>query len=80
MLARIKNTSGSTSPLIVYTRPVPYLPATLDTTQATLTTRTSENMDGTSGPISTIPKLRLGLGRLHHHAFSRHARSHERFA
>ena len=54
VLARIKNTSGGTSPLIVYTRPVPYLPATLDTTQATLTTRPWENMDGKSGPISTI--------------------------
>jgi hypothetical protein len=54
VLARIKNTSGNTSPLTVYTRPVPYLPATLDTTQGMLTTRAWEKMDGTSGPISTI--------------------------
>ena len=55
VLARIVNTSGSTAPLIVYSRPVPYLPATLDTKQATLTTRASETIDGVSGPISTIP-------------------------
>jgi len=54
VLARFKNTSGSTSPLIVYSRPMPYLPATLDTKQATLTTRAWENMDGTRGPISTV--------------------------
>jgi hypothetical protein len=54
VLARIKNTSGSTSPLIVYTRPVPYLPATLDTTQAKLTTRSWENIDSKSGPTSTV--------------------------
>jgi len=55
VLVRIKNTSGSTSPLFVYSRPVPYLPATLDTRQATLTTRASENIDGAGGPLSTIP-------------------------
>ena len=55
VLVRIKNTSGSTSPLNVYSRAFPYTPATLDTKQATLTTRASENIDGVSSPISTIP-------------------------
>jgi hypothetical protein len=55
VLGRIKNTSGNTAPLMVYARPIPYLPVTLDTTQATLTSRTSERIDGTSGPISKIP-------------------------
>jgi len=54
MLGRIKNMSGSTASMIVYTRSVPYLPDTLDTKQATLTTRAWEAMDGTSGPISTV--------------------------
>ena len=40
---------------MVYTRPIPYLPVTLDTKQATLTSRTSESIDGTSSPISKIP-------------------------
>jgi len=53
-LVRIKNTSGSTAPLFVYSRPFPYRPATLDTKEASLTTRTSESIDGTSGPISII--------------------------
>jgi hypothetical protein len=55
VLIRIVNTSGSTAPLYVYTRPVPYLPASLDTKQAILTMRTSETIDGISGPISTVP-------------------------
>ncbi len=55
VLARIANASGSTAPLIVYSRPIPYLPATLDTKQASLTTRASETIDGVSGPVSTIP-------------------------
>jgi alpha/beta hydrolase family protein len=54
VLVRIKNTSGSTAPLYVYSRPVPYLPATLDTKQATLTTRASETIGGATGPISTV--------------------------
>jgi len=55
VLVRIVNTSGSTAPLYVYTRPVPYLPASLDTKQAILTTRTSETIDGVGGTISTVP-------------------------
>ncbi len=55
VLGRIKNTGGNTAPLIVYTRPIPYLPATLDTKKATLTSRTSEGIDGKSGPIKKVP-------------------------
>jgi hypothetical protein len=55
VLARIVDTSGSTAPLYVYTRPVPYMPASLDTRQATLTTRTFETIEGASSPISAVP-------------------------
>ena len=55
VIARIMNTSGNTSALMVYSRPMPYLPASLDTSKATLTTRSSESIDGTGGPASTIP-------------------------
>jgi hypothetical protein len=55
VLARIKNTRGSTAKLIVYSRPIPYLPASLDTRQAILTSRTSESTDGSSSPQITIP-------------------------
>ncbi|MBZ5660419.1 MAG: hypothetical protein LAO08_08440 [Acidobacteriia bacterium] len=55
VLGRIKNFSGNTAPLMVYTRPIPYLPVTLDTKMASLTSRTSEGIDGTSGPITKIP-------------------------
>jgi hypothetical protein len=55
ILARIKNTTGSTAPLMVFSRPFPYVPLTLDNKQASLTTRASETVDGVSGPISTVP-------------------------
>jgi hypothetical protein len=54
VLGRIKNTSGSTSPLIVYQRAIPYMPFSMDTTKATLTSRTSETIDGTGTGITTI--------------------------
>ena len=53
VLGRIINRSGVASqPLNVMGNPIPYLPATLDTTQATLTTHTHETYTGvvTSGP------------------------------
>jgi hypothetical protein len=55
VLARIKNTNGTTAPLIVYYRPIVYSPLTLDTTHASLTSRKSETIDGTSESISAIP-------------------------
>ena len=47
VLARIVNRAGPASqPLLVQTNPVPYKPASLDTTQATLVSRARENMNG----------------------------------
>jgi hypothetical protein len=53
VFARIVNQSGTDSkPLMVQSNPMPYLPATLDTTQATLKTHAKESVDGvvTEGP------------------------------
>ena len=57
VIGRIQNVSGvSSQPIIVYTQPMPYRPLTLDTTQATLTTRASETIDGSViGAQTTIP-------------------------
>ena len=47
VFARIINRSGpGAQPLIVQTNPLPYLPATLDTTQAKLVSRDHETLDG----------------------------------
>ncbi len=54
VLGRIKNASGNTSPLLVYQRAIPYVPFSLDTTKAALTSRTSENVDGTAAGITPI--------------------------
>ncbi len=55
LLARIFNASGPGSqPLIVYSNPVPYRPATLDTRLATLTTHASESPEGKIGKVTTI--------------------------
>ncbi|WGT62832.1 alpha/beta hydrolase domain-containing protein [Variovorax paradoxus] len=53
VFARIVNQGGASSkPLMVQANPVPYLPATLDTTKATLKTHLRETVDGvvTEGP------------------------------
>ena len=56
VLARIVNRSGVASQgLLIGGNPVPYLPATLDTTQATLTTHTHETSDGVVTVGSVIP-------------------------
>ena len=56
VLARIVNRSGPNSqPLNVMGNPVPYLPATLDTSQATLVTHTHENINGGIATGTTIP-------------------------
>jgi Alpha/beta hydrolase domain len=53
---RIVNRSGPNSqPLNVMGNPIPYLPASLDTTQATLTTRFHETLPGVISKGSTIP-------------------------
>jgi hypothetical protein len=47
VLGRIVNRSGpGAQPLIVQTNPLPYLPASLDTSKATLVTRDHESMEG----------------------------------
>lgn len=56
VLARVFNQSGADSkPLTVLLNPTPYLPATLDTNQATLTTHLAETANGivTPGPVVT---------------------------
>jgi alpha/beta hydrolase family protein len=56
VLGRIVNASGPDSrPMIVNANPVPYKPAMLDTTKATLTTHASETIDGKISGERTIP-------------------------
>ena len=55
MLGRIVNRSGPDSqPLNVMNNPIPYLPASLDTSQATLVTHTRETVNGVVTVGSTI--------------------------
>ena len=56
VFGRIVNQSGlDGQPLIVQTNPVPYLPASLDTTKATLVSRDHETMEGVVTGESIIP-------------------------
>jgi hypothetical protein len=56
VLGRIMNVSGLDSrPMIVHSSPVPYQPASLDTTKATLTTHASETIEGVVGRKTTVP-------------------------
>jgi hypothetical protein len=56
VLGRIVNRSGADSqPLNVMGNPVPYLPASLDTSRATLVTHTHETLDGKISVGTTIP-------------------------
>ena len=56
ILGRIVNRSGPGSePLNVMGNPIPYLPATLDTTQASLVTHTHETINGVVSVGATIP-------------------------
>ena len=56
VFARIINRSGpAAQPLIVQTNPVPYLPATLDTSKAKLVARDHESMEGVVTGETTIP-------------------------
>jgi hypothetical protein len=55
VLARIMNASGTDSrPMMVHSNPLPYRPASLDTTAATLTTHASETIDGIIGTTAEI--------------------------
>lgn len=51
----VLNTSGSTAQLVIYTNPVPYRPATLDTTQAKLWSVTHQTIDGQETGRVDIP-------------------------
>ncbi len=56
VFGRIVNRSGPDSQrLVVQTNPVPYLPASLDTTKARLVTRTGELQDGTALGEQVVP-------------------------
>jgi hypothetical protein len=56
VFGRIVNRSGlGAQPLVVQTNPVPYLPASLDTTKATLVSRDHETMEGVVTGEVTIP-------------------------
>ena len=56
VIGRIVNARGPDSqPLFVLGRPLPYKPASLDTTKATLTTHASESIEGVIGDPKTIP-------------------------
>jgi hypothetical protein len=55
VLARIMNASGADSqPMMVHSNPLPYRPASLDTTVASLTTHASETIDGVVGATAEI--------------------------
>jgi Alpha/beta hydrolase domain len=55
VMVRMTNASGKNShPMIVYTNPMPYKPATLDTKEASLTTHASETIDGVIGATAEI--------------------------
>jgi hypothetical protein len=56
VMGRILNASGVNSqPIIVHSNPVPYEPATLGTTQATLVTRVHETIEGVVTGETTVP-------------------------
>lgn len=56
VFGRIINRSGLASqPLIVQSNPLPYQPASLDTSQATLVTRTGETMEGVAIGEVVVP-------------------------
>lgn len=56
VMGRILNATGVDSrPIIVHSNPLPYRPATLDTTQATLTIIESETIDGVVGSSKVVP-------------------------
>lgn len=56
VLGRILNASGVNSrPIIVHSNPLPYRPATLDTSQATLVVREHETIEGVVTGETTVP-------------------------
>ena len=64
VMGRILNASGAASqPMIVHSNPVPYVPVSLDTAQATLTEIESETIDGFVGPSHVIPSAEWAWAR-----------------
>lgn len=64
VFGRIVNRSGMNSqPLLVQTNPVPYKPASLDTTKATLVSRGGETMQGTAIDEISIPPSDWALAK-----------------
>lgn len=62
--ARIINPEGlESSQMFVHSNPVPYKPATLDTTEATLTVIESETFDGVTGPTHEVPSSDWAFAR-----------------
>ncbi|MFO1184781.1 MAG: alpha/beta hydrolase domain-containing protein [Bauldia sp.] len=56
IFGRVVNASGKDSAaMLVNSAPVPYKPASLDTSKATLTYHSSETIDGTIGAVTTVP-------------------------
>jgi hypothetical protein len=80
VLARIVNRSGADSaPLNVMGNPVPYLPVSLDTTGAVLTTHTKETVNGQVTEGSVIPSTDWSFGPLQcGNAVPRNACRHQR--
>jgi hypothetical protein len=63
VLGRIVNRSGvNSAPLNIGNNPIPYLPTTLDTTQAVLTTHTHETSNGVVTVGSVIPSADWAYG------------------
>lgn len=55
VMGRIMNASGKDSQVIyIHSNPIPYKPAVLDTTKASLTTHTAETMDGKISGDATV--------------------------
>ena len=50
--------------MIVHSNPVPYKPASLDTTKATLVTHAAETIDGKVSGVKDDRRRRLGLGEV----------------
>jgi hypothetical protein len=64
VVARILNAAGANSqPMIVHSNPIPYRPASLDTSAASLTTHASETIDGAIGATAEIPSADWAFAR-----------------
>jgi hypothetical protein len=64
VMGRIVNATGPGSqPIVLNSNPVPYKPATLDTSKATLVTRTAETIDGKVSGERVVPATDWAWGR-----------------